>query len=161
MFESRSGVSPTGLLLQIAHQRSRRALNHTLHDLGLEARHLGVLAALSTSGPMIHRRLMYLLEMDRSSTTYTVDDLERAGLVERRRHATDRRAFEVHLTDAGRATLERAWRLAREVDERLFGRLGDAKREQLDTLLRELVDGMPKGVEEVRREVRGAREAAR
>jgi DNA-binding MarR family transcriptional regulator len=46
--------------------------------------------------------LANLMAIDRTTMVQLVDDLEAAGLVSRIRSARDRRAFEIHLTAAGR-----------------------------------------------------------
>ncbi len=48
------------------------------------------------------------LDLESSTVTPPVKRLEQAGLVERRRNPADERQVHVHLTDAGRALLNRA-----------------------------------------------------
>lgn len=45
--------------------------------------------------------------LSRSGLTRLLDRMEKAGLIERRLSSTDRRKFDVHLTDAGRTEFER------------------------------------------------------
>ena len=47
------------------------------------------------------------LDVSTAASTGVVDRLERRGHVERRKHPTDRRRLEVHVTDQGRAELLR------------------------------------------------------
>jgi len=69
----------------------------------------------------------------------TVDDLEAGGLVERRRHPSDRRAHAIHITDDGRETLTRGRHLARAAQEDLLAPLDAPERKQLHELLLRLV----------------------
>jgi DNA-binding MarR family transcriptional regulator len=69
----------------------------------------------------------------------TIDELEAKGWVERRRHPTDRRAYALHITEAGRDTLTRARRLAAGTQNELLAPLDDAERAQLHDLLLRLV----------------------
>ena len=54
---------------------------------------------------MTQQQLGRAIGMDPSSMVSTIDELEAKGWVERRRHPTDRRAYALHITDAGRETL--------------------------------------------------------
>ena len=65
-----------------------------------------------------------------------IDELERAGLAERRRRRGDRRAWQIAITSNGRRTLQRARRFAWQVEDEVLGGLGEAERRQLLTLLR-------------------------
>ena len=55
----------------------------------------------------------------RQSANEMLGGLERAGLVERRAHPTDRRSQQIFLTDAGRARLGEAMPTVRAVEGRL------------------------------------------
>jgi DNA-binding MarR family transcriptional regulator len=65
----------------------------------------------------------------------TIDELEAAGLVERHRHPSDRRAHALHLTDEGRARLARGRGLAKQAQEDLLAPLNATERKQLHDLL--------------------------
>jgi DNA-binding MarR family transcriptional regulator len=69
----------------------------------------------------------------------TIDDLERKGLVERRAHPSDRRAYALHVTDAGRETLSEGREVVQAVQDELLAPLDEAEREQLRGLLLRLV----------------------
>ncbi len=58
--------------------------------------------------PMPMGELAALLDVDPPNLTMVVDDLERAGLVERQAHPTDRRVKLVVATDAGAALAQQA-----------------------------------------------------
>jgi DNA-binding MarR family transcriptional regulator len=133
----------TGFLIQRLHSHSRRMLNEALRPLGIEARHLGVLAALANQGPLIQRQLINLLEIDKSSLVYVLDDLQDERLVERRSVPYDRRAFAVHITQNGRERLKAAIQTAQRVNETLFGWLDPKDREQFHRTLSQLVDRLP------------------
>ena len=133
----------TGFLIQRLHSHSRRMLNEALGPLGIEARHLGVLAALANRGPLIQRQLIDLLEIDKSSLVYVLDDLQDERLVERRSVPLDRRAFAVHITQIGRKRFKAAVQIAQRVHEALFGGLDPKNREQFDRTLSQLVDRLP------------------
>jgi len=60
------------------------------------------------------------LGLDRTVMTHTIDELEAAGLVERRLDPRDRRARQIVLTDAGRREVETGSAALREVEGRLL-----------------------------------------
>lgn len=75
------------------------------------------------------------LGLDRTVMTYLVDDLEKAGLVERRPDPSDRRARLVALTAKGRKTYEAESARIREVERSVLGSLNDADAELFRQLL--------------------------
>jgi len=82
-------------------------LRHALaRRTGLTETELTALEQLveSSSTPSELARLM---DVSTAASTGVVDRLERRGHVERRKHPTDRRRLEVHVTDQGRAELLR------------------------------------------------------
>jgi DNA-binding MarR family transcriptional regulator len=60
----------------------------------------------------------------RQSATEMLGGLERAGLVERRQHPTDRRSQQIFLTDAGRERLAEAVPTVQAVEARLAAGFG-------------------------------------
>jgi DNA-binding MarR family transcriptional regulator len=81
--------------------------------------------------------------IDPSAMVTLIDELEGAGLAERRRRPGDRRAWEVAITPKGRRTLERARRLAARVEDEVLGGLSATERRQLLTLLRRALASAP------------------
>ncbi|HEY5334385.1 MAG TPA: MarR family transcriptional regulator [Mycobacteriales bacterium] len=80
------------------------------------------------------------LGVHRGGMVGLVDGLEERGLVERRRHPTDRRAHALHLTVAGRKQLVRTRRMAQRIDTELLGPLDPDERDHLRALLRRIAD---------------------
>jgi DNA-binding MarR family transcriptional regulator len=77
-----------------------------------------------------------------------VDDLEARGLVERREHETDRRAYALHLTNKGKAAMEIISRIAREHRQDLLAALSEEEQGALSALLQRVAEqqGLLKGV---------------
>jgi MarR family transcriptional regulator, transcriptional regulator for hemolysin len=75
------------------------------------------------------------LEIEGPTLTRHLDNLEHGGLVSRRRSATDRRAFEVELTDAGEAAYARMLGAVIAFNRRLTAGIAAAELRQLDELL--------------------------
>jgi DNA-binding MarR family transcriptional regulator len=74
-------------------------------------------------------------QTDVMMTSQVVRALEKAGLVERRQHLTDRRARFLCLTESGTTRLENAVPVARDADANFFAALGKKQ----DKLLKHLV----------------------
>jgi DNA-binding MarR family transcriptional regulator len=75
------------------------------------------------------------LGLDRTVMTYLVDDLEKAGLVERRSDPSDRRARLVVLTAKGRKTYDAESARISEVERAVLGSLSDTDAELFRRLL--------------------------
>jgi DNA-binding MarR family transcriptional regulator len=120
-----------------------RAMRHTeaaLEPLGLRPKHFGLLNLLEHAGGASQQLLGERLCVDPSSIVAIVDDLERAGVVERRRDPSDRRRYAIHLTGKGARLLTRARAAVVEAEDGLLAPLDAGEREQLRELLARLVD---------------------
>ena len=95
-----------------AHDRIWREIEDGLSPLGVSMAEYSVLALLGEAG-RDGMRMSELAERRVMSTggfTRLADRLERRGLIERRRSATDGRGFEAVLTRDGRTLLRKAWK---------------------------------------------------
>jgi MarR family 2-MHQ and catechol resistance regulon transcriptional repressor len=119
-------------------------LQTALNPDGLTVGQLGVLEALLHLGPLSQRDLAVKLLRSSANVCTVVDNLERAGLVERQRSRQDRRVVDVHLTAAGDAQIRRVFpRHAAEI-QRLLAVLDPAEQEMLAALCRKLGLGIQK-----------------
>jgi MarR family 2-MHQ and catechol resistance regulon transcriptional repressor len=73
-----------------------------LHRANLATSQLGVLDALHHLGPMCQREIGEKILKSPGNITTVIDNLEKRGLVGRRRDEEDRRYITVHLTAKGR-----------------------------------------------------------
>src|SRR6267154_5355249 len=88
-------------LLYKAHWALAAELAAALEPLGVSARGYHVLQA-ALSGEHTQTELAAIVGLDKTTMVVTVDELERAGLAERRHSPRDRRARIVSVTAAGR-----------------------------------------------------------
>jgi DNA-binding MarR family transcriptional regulator len=118
-----------------------------------------VLASATGDRPDTQLALAQQLGVDRTVMTYLLDDLERAGLVERRPDPADRRARRVITTSRGSDVLAELTERLRQAEEHLLGPLEEQDRAAFRTLLQRLatrvdaLDPAPDGcavVQEVR-----------
>jgi DNA-binding MarR family transcriptional regulator len=114
-----------------------------LGDEGIRSKHAQILVVIDAEGPMSQRALGRRLRIDKSPMVGLLDDLERLELAERRRGDSDRRVQAIHLTQKGRAVLERVRRLADDENERTFGVLDDDERSLLNDLLLRVAEAAP------------------
>ena len=102
------------LLSQAAHALTTE-LTAELAGLGITPRSHCVLTH-ALEGDQTQIRLAERCALDKTTMVVTVDELERAGLAERRPSPTDRRARIIAVTDAGRVKVAEA----NEIVERIY-----------------------------------------
>lgn len=125
------------LLSRLGYQASSE-MGRALGALGLEPRQFGLLRLLASSRGDSQRALGAMLRITPNRMVALVDGLESKGLIERRPHPDDRRAYTVTLTEKGAATLDEAFHAAFGVEAAVCSSLEPAECEQLVRLLRKL-----------------------
>ena len=119
------GPAPdTGWLLARASHALATAVAAGLRSEGVSLRGYVVLQ-VAAPRPLPQQTLAASVGLDKSTMVATVDELETAGLVERRPDPADRRVRLVTVTDAGRATLVRARAVVTRTEDELLADLGD------------------------------------
>jgi DNA-binding MarR family transcriptional regulator len=126
-------------LWRASHTRTAEALV----SVGLTPALFALLNVIGAREGSIQQELSSDMGIDPSAMVKLIDELERAGLAERRRRRGDRRAWEVAITAKGRRTLERARALVMQVEDEVLSGLGSADRRQLLTLLRQALASAP------------------
>ena len=99
-----------------------------LAPLGISPNRFGVLAQVAREEGRTQQELATALGLHRNSMVSLIDDLEARGLVERRRHPEDRRAYAIHLTPAARGVLTEGARIADQLEDELLSPLGPQER---------------------------------
>jgi DNA-binding MarR family transcriptional regulator len=126
-------------LWRASHTRTAEKLG----SIGLTPALFALLNVLGAREGSIQQQLSSDMGIDPSAMVKLIDELETAGLAERRRRPKDRRAWEIVITPKGRRTLGRGRRLAMQVENEVLGGLGAADREQLLTLMRRALASAP------------------
>lgn len=106
-----------------------------LAPLRLTPPHAGILRVIRQADGLSQQALGEKLGMFPSRLVQVLDELEQRGLVERRDNPADRRSYALHLTEAGRESLEQIGRIAREHQDALCAALDESERAQLTDLL--------------------------
>ena len=114
-----------------------------LASVGLTPALFGLLNVLGAREGAMQEELGAAMGVDPSTMVSLIDELETAGLARRRPHPTDRRARAVAITPKGRRVLERARRMAAQVEDEVLRGLTAAERRELLTLLRRALDSAP------------------
>jgi MarR family transcriptional regulator for hemolysin len=127
--EPRTSTDLMMLLSQAGHALACE-LTAALEAIGVSPRAHCVLTTALT-GDLTQGRLAELCQLDKTTMVVTIDELERAGLAERRPSKTDRRARIIAVTPKGERIVEAARRIVAEVYEDVLGTLPAREREAL------------------------------
>jgi DNA-binding MarR family transcriptional regulator len=125
------------LLVQLGFHVARR-FGERLAPLGLEQRQAGMLVRLAENDGRSQQAIAELIGVNATRMVFLTDELERLGLVERRRNPADRRSHALHLTEAGTAMLARVKEVTAAHEAEIAASLTGAERQQLLELLRRL-----------------------
>jgi DNA-binding MarR family transcriptional regulator len=131
----------TRCLLQKLGQVIFRLLEGELAELGLRIRHYSVIGSLLDRGPMSQQDICGYLRIDSATMVATIDDLERLGLVQRKRRDGDRRSYVVSITPEGEQATERIDRLMQRLDDELLADITGPQRRQLSHVAGKLSAG--------------------
>ncbi len=109
---------------------------------GLTAAQYNVLNVLAASADgLSQRELGDILVVDRSNVTGLLDRLEKAGLVKRTDHPSDRRVYRVSLTAAGRKLWAKVQPLYAKVAAQVTAGVGEKQLRDTLTVLKSLQAG--------------------
>lgn len=114
-------------------------------DLPHGERSYQVLAMSAHEEPPTQGALAARLGIDRTVMTYVLDDLERAGLIERRLDPADRRARRIVVTEVGRGVLDELDERVAEAEAELLSGLAPEQRDLLCGLLEHAASGAAPG----------------
>lgn len=137
-------VEPMGLLGRLARLRTHlaRETEKALAAHGLNAASFDVLATLRRAGPPYRLSpgdLLATTMVSSGTMTNRLDQLEKAGLIERAHNPEDRRSVIIALTPKGFALVDAAVTAHVENQHRLLEALGTEDRAALDGLLRKFL----------------------
>ncbi|MEU8216447.1 MarR family transcriptional regulator [Micromonospora taraxaci] len=121
--------STFGWSLGVVLRRWHEYVEEMLNDLPHGSRGYHILAVVVHEDVPTQGALATRLAIDRSVLTYVIDDLETAGLIERKLDPQDRRARRVVATDSGRAALAEAERRVAHAEDHVLGGLPEDQRD--------------------------------
>src|SRR5438067_12597842 len=133
-------VASTAFLLKRLGFAAKEHAAAAYGSTGLNPYHHAVLAVLDEGSRETQGAIADALGYDRGQLVGLLDELEDAGLVERRRDPNDRRRHVVQMTPAGRKTLARLRALSRRLEEEFLAPLESDERAMLHALLLRLAE---------------------
>src|SRR5262249_49305664 len=128
----------TWLVLMKAHRTLTRHATRSIEALDMCLSDFAILEALLQRGPQSVRELGRRIDLTSGSMTAAIDRLEARRLVARADHATDRRAWVIHLTPAGKTLITKVFAGPQDAMEKAMSGLSKADRATLTDLLRRL-----------------------
>ena len=134
---AKSGIH-TWLVLMKAHRALLRHAKRSIEAVELCFSDFAILEALLHKGPQPVSELGRRIDLTSGSMTTAIDRLEMRRLVSRTDHATDRRAWLIHLTPKGEALITKVFAGHQEAMERAMRGLSKTERATLTDLLKRL-----------------------
>jgi DNA-binding MarR family transcriptional regulator len=138
-------MATVGRILEAAHLLDRTRLAPFATEYGLQTGEFDVIATLRRAGEpyeLTPKQLYEALMLSSGAMTSRLDRLERAGLIERRASATDRRSVDVRLTQKGCKLIDEILPLHVANEQEALASLSPKEQEQLDRLLGKLIRGL-------------------
>ena len=132
-------ASPLFLLKRLGMAAKEQAFD-AYEQAGLHPYHYAILAALDEGSRETQGAIAEALGYDKGQLVGLLDELEEAGLIERRRDPADRRRHVVRMTTAGRKMLERLRKLSAKLEDEFLAALDDAQRRELQDILLRLAE---------------------
>lgn len=119
------------VLLRRAWYGLNQAFRQRVSGLKITPDQFSILRWVSEGDPqgLTQRAITDLMASDPNTITSTIVRMEKAGLVERRPHETDKRALRVRLLPAGRRTFEKARKVAGELQHSILTALPEPQRD--------------------------------
>jgi DNA-binding MarR family transcriptional regulator len=132
-------------LLKRAYALVEQATERELARLSINGREFAVLTVVDAEGPASQQRLAGRIGVDRTTMVALIDALEEKRLVRRGRDPSDRRAYVLEATSAGRKTLRNALKAVELGEQQALGSLTASESATLKHALQRLVQAQPPG----------------
>jgi MarR family transcriptional regulator, transcriptional regulator for hemolysin len=127
MATSAPADSDLGLLLSRAAHGLKTELTAGLTEVGISPRAYCVLSK-ATGEELTQSQLAGLCSLDKTTMVVTIDELERAGLAERRLSSSDRRARIIWVSPAGEKLVARGHEIVARIYDDVLGALPENER---------------------------------
>lgn len=146
-----------GVLLHDVARLMRKRFEQRARHVGLTRSQWQTLHLLSKHEGVHQKALAEMQEIEPITLMRLIDKLSERGLVERRKHETDRRVWQLYMTDAARNLLEEMREMGEETRSEAMNDIADADRERLvellETMKTNLVEGCRTAAEVEKRHV--------
>jgi DNA-binding MarR family transcriptional regulator len=131
-----------GFNLRIAQEAAFQAFSRRSQAIGEHPGRFATLTLIARNPGISQTELSQASGRDKSSVTPVVEDLVRRGLIERKRMRSDRRAYRLNLTPAGKKTLTELTRCARRHERNLDAIIGQTDRKRFIAILKKIAAGI-------------------
>lgn len=139
-------LSPlAGFLLSRSSRKIRELTESALRPLGLSPRHYGLMAAVEAGRCLTQQEAGEMLDVDRTSMVFLVDELERKGLLLRGCHPSDRRCHAIALSPKGKRLLRKGAALVSKAENEFLAPLTRSERSGFLRTLERLHRSFPRG----------------
>jgi len=122
----------------MAQEATFQAFSRRSQEIGESPGRFATLTIIARNPGISQTELSLASGRDKSSVTPVVEDLVRRGLIERKRVRSDRRAYRLNLTPAGKKTLLSLTRIARRHEVNLDRIIGPRERERFLAILKKI-----------------------
>jgi DNA-binding MarR family transcriptional regulator len=127
-----------GFNLRMAQEATFQAFSRRSQEIGESPGRFATLTIIARNPGNSQTEFSLASGRDKSSVTPVVEDLVRRGLIERKRMRSDRRAYRLNLTPAGKKTLLSLTRIARGHEVNLDRIIGPRERERFLAILKKI-----------------------
>jgi DNA-binding MarR family transcriptional regulator len=131
-----------GFYLRTAQEAAFQAFARKANGMDARPWRFAVLALIDANPGLTQRELAAALRRNTSSLTPVLDELYRLGYVTRERLASDRRAYKLGLTPAGRAVMKKLLAAAVDHEQQIDRLVGRAKRAAFIRTLQQIIAGL-------------------
>ncbi|KGE71190.1 MarR family winged helix-turn-helix transcriptional regulator [Spirochaeta lutea] len=131
-----------GLYISVINRAAQSFFYHRLKGLGIGPGQQAYLLSLMPGETIVQEELAKRLRVDRGNVTRAVQALESAGFISRSRSHTDRRAWNITLTEQGIRTRGVVETIARQWIEKLRNPLSDQEWNTLEQTLQTIAESL-------------------
>ncbi|MEC6830458.1 MarR family transcriptional regulator [Photobacterium toruni] len=131
--------SSFGWMINVIANKASKAFEAELKQHGLTVALWPTMMCLWEEEGVTQRDIAEKSKVENSTTTRTLDKLEKLGLVERQVDPNSRRSFRIYLTDAGRELKEALLPLPIEVNKKMLSSLDLDEQKEMIRLLQKMV----------------------
>lgn len=129
---------PLGYLMTDVSRLLRREFDARARQIGVTRAQWRTLSLLKRHPGCNQGAIAEMLEVEPITVARMLDRLEEAGLVERRRDPSDRRAWRIHLTNAAQPLLGQLQKIGESLTEHALSGLDDADRASLHSMIEQI-----------------------
>ncbi|MGF1703555.1 MarR family transcriptional regulator [Photobacterium makurazakiensis] len=142
MSEKFERQSSFGWMINVVANRTAKQLDTELKKHGLTIALWPTMMCLWEEEGVTQTEISQKSKVENSTTTRTLDKLEKMGLVERQDDPNSRRSFRIYLTDAGRSLKDELLPIPTAINKEMLGLLDANEQKEMIRLLQKMMVAM-------------------